>query len=909
MYLSSFLLIFTSIPQNTTIAESIEEVEEIEEVPEEAVLFTENFEDDIELYDSIQAIFNDEAFITIPDDTVVELIDTNLEETNLTKDELELLNHYSQIRYSVDKSRLTNEEISKINDKPYVLHEANGEELTLKGYVHDKYIVDLDDAEDFRKKRLEEHSEKELTSLEEKTNKQTKLVQSTKSNSITGLALKEPVHVYEETNRNSKVLKSYDYGSLLKFREHSDDWYVATVYINGVKHSGFIHTSDVGEKEQAKSVYGVALKTNTNVYAKKDRKSKVLKSYKKGHILKYKAHDKNWLSAVIYINGKRHEGFIYAKDVETSISDPNTLYGPAIKDKTHVYKRANTSSRLKSYKYGSYLKFKEFTSSWYQATIYIKGERTTGYIQKKDIGSMNDSLSGFAQKDPTYVYAERSKSSKSLKSYSIGTKLKYKPYDKNWYRATVINDGIREHGYIYAKDVDAKAPSIQGYAYSNPTIVYEKRSKSSKQLKSYPKGAKLKYRHYNKNWYIATVIINGKKYSGYVHKNDAGTKQPILYGYAHKSPTYIYSKNSTKSKKLKSYKKGKKLKFRYYNKNWYIARVYVNGKKHTGYIHSRDVGFVRQSNVVKPKTTYTYNRMKSDIKKLQEMYPDLIQYRVVGKSEYGRDIYAVGVGKGKATTFINGSIHAREWISTILNMYMIENYAKAYRNNSSIQGYKARSILKNTTIWFMPMVNPDGVTLQQSGLSAFPSKDRNKLIRYNNGSRNFKRWKANANGVDINRNFNMHWKTQPTSYPKSPSYQNYGGPRANSEKETQTVVNFVKEIRPQMTINYHSSGQVIYWKYRQSRSNMNRDYKYARQISRLTSYPLMEANNGAKERISGGGFLQYFTETYKLPSITPELGPYAGQTNVSPSKHFDKIWEQNRAVGLYAARESYKLYR
>src|SRR5699024_7643956 len=146
--------------------------------------------------------------------------------------------------------------------------------------------------------------------------------------------------------------------------------------------------------------------------------------------------------------------------------------------------------------------------------------------------------------------------------------------------------------------------------------------------------------------------------------------------------------------------------------------VITNGKAQTGYIHKNDIGSVTDISFVNPMKTYTYDHMVKDIKDLQKAYPDLITYHVVGKSEYGRDIYAVSLGNGKATTFINGSLHAREWISTNLNMYMLENYAKAYTTNRNIQGYNARKILNDTTIWFMPMVNPDGVTLQQRGLGA-----------------------------------------------------------------------------------------------------------------------------------------------------------------------------------------------
>ena len=53
----------------------------------------------------------------------------------------------------------------------------------------------------------------------------------------------------------------------------------------------------------------------------------------------------------------------------------------------------------------------------------------------------------------------------------------------------------------------------------------------------------------------------------------------------------------------------------------------------------------------------------------------------------------------------------------------------------------------------MPMVNPDGVTISQYG----PKKIRNATLRKNlykiAKGFSFKEWKANARGVDINRNY------------------------------------------------------------------------------------------------------------------------------------------------------------
>lgn len=311
-------------------------------------------------------------------------------------------------------------------------------------------------------------------------------------------------------------------------------------------------------------------------------------------------------------------------------------------------------------------------------------------------------------------------------------------------------------------------------------------------------------------------------------------------------------------------------------------------------------GEAHAASYVSPKQVYTYEEMIEDIKELAAAYPDLISYKIVGKSEYGRDLYAVSIGTGKPTVFINGSHHAREWMTTNLNMYMIDQYASAYKNNSKINGYNAKSILDSTTIWFIPMLNPDGVTLQQSGLKAFPKSDHAKLLKMNGGSNNFKRWKANGKGVDLNRQYDAGWGS---GGPKSPSFKNYKGTKPHSSKEVAAIINFTYEINPEMTISYHSSGQILYWKYNQTGAQLTRDYAYAKQLSRMTGYSLVNPN-GVPD---GGGYKDWFVKTFKRPGFTPEISRYYTETS-PPLSEWDGVWKENKAVGLYAAQEGAKLY-
>lgn len=304
---------------------------------------------------------------------------------------------------------------------------------------------------------------------------------------------------------------------------------------------------------------------------------------------------------------------------------------------------------------------------------------------------------------------------------------------------------------------------------------------------------------------------------------------------------------------------------------------------------------------VDPSKKYTYTQLGKDIKELQQQYPDIVKVKTIGKSEYGRNIYAVGLGKGSAKVFINGSHHAREWMTTSLNMELIDQYAAAYKGNKKIGGYNVKSLLNSSTLWFVPMVNPDGVTLQQQGLNAFPKSTHSSLIKMNNGSKNFKRWKANAKGIDLNRQYNAGWSAIKNS-PKSPSYKNYKGKTPESAKEVKAIVSFVNEIKPEMAIAYHSSGEILYWNYKQNATNKKRDLVYAKKIGSMTGYSLVYPGPNP----SGGGFTDWFIEKKKKPGFTPEIGKYVVETEL-PLSAWSRVWSQNKAVSLYAAQESIKL--
>lgn len=310
------------------------------------------------------------------------------------------------------------------------------------------------------------------------------------------------------------------------------------------------------------------------------------------------------------------------------------------------------------------------------------------------------------------------------------------------------------------------------------------------------------------------------------------------------------------------------------------------------------------ANVVNPKQTYTYTQMVKDMQALARQYPGLVSFTVIGETAYHRPIYAVSLGKGPVTALVTAAHHGREWITTNLTMYAIDQYAKAYMSKTTMDGYNLIQMFHDTTLWFVPMGNPDGVTLSQFGPSAFPTTVRAPLLQMNDNNTNFTHWKANAEGVDPNRQYDGGWDDIWVSPVTHPSFENYKGKAPYSIAETKAILKLIQATNPQMEVSFHSSGELIYFAYRVSGSQYETDKALAKHLSEVTGYALYQA--GANP--SGGGLTDWWTEKLSRPGFTIEVAPYIGDRPV-PLNYFDDVWRHNRDVALFLAKQSYALYQ
>ena len=305
------------------------------------------------------------------------------------------------------------------------------------------------------------------------------------------------------------------------------------------------------------------------------------------------------------------------------------------------------------------------------------------------------------------------------------------------------------------------------------------------------------------------------------------------------------------------------------------------------------------------KVKYTYSEMVDDLALLAEKYPDKMTYSSIGSSLDGRNIYAVKLGNPNAEKqiLISAGIHGREYLTPMLVMKQLEFYLYNY-DTAEYGGVPLADIFEEYTFCVLPMCNPDGITLTQFGVSAIrDSKLRDKITAVYKSdkskgyvsdvfSKYITYWKANARGVDINRNFNTSdW--EDVFYVKQPSYQNYKGESPETEPETKALVSFVNSLsNPVLSLAIHSQGEVLY--YNSGQKDLSASKRLAEIVSELNRYNIED------EVRHDAAFDDWCILNKGIPSVTVEIGSYNVKEPIPPTE-FEDIWEANRDLWSHVA--------
>ncbi|RKD30563.1 M14 family metallopeptidase [Thermohalobacter berrensis] len=299
--------------------------------------------------------------------------------------------------------------------------------------------------------------------------------------------------------------------------------------------------------------------------------------------------------------------------------------------------------------------------------------------------------------------------------------------------------------------------------------------------------------------------------------------------------------------------------------------------------------------VVDTDIEYTHEIMERDIRGLQARYP-FLEVGSIGNSVLGRELYYIKLGNGPNEVFYNGAHHALEWITVPLLMKFIENFSEAYAEGSSIRGYDIRDIWNQSTIYIVPMVNPDGIDLVLNGLQR-DNPYYEELLEWNDTGLPFSQvWQANIRGVDLNHNYNALWELSKEAEPRygvdGPGPTRYSGPYPESEPESSAVANFTRQHNFRLVLAYHSQGEVIFWDFQNMAPPVAR--RIGELLSQVSGYRLAEAYGIA----SYAGYKDWFIYRYGKPGYTIEVG--RGR-NPLPITQFDRIYNDNEELLILAS--------
>lgn len=190
---------------------------------------------------------------------------------------------------------------------------------------------------------------------------------------------------------------------------------------------------------------------------------------------------------------------------------------------------------------------------------------------------------------------------------------------------------------------------------------------------------------------------------------------------------------------------------------------------------------------------YDLNSIYKLLDDLAIRHPNHVSLIEIGESYEGRKILGLKISfsKGNPGVFVEGGIHAREWISPAFVTYLANELLTS--KNESV-----REMAENYDWYLVPNTNPDGYVY---------THERDRFWRKT------RKPYGNCIGADPNRNWDFHWNEQGTS--QSPCSNIYAGPEPFSEKETRTYAEYLLSLtgKVQVFIAFHSFSQLILFPY------------------------------------------------------------------------------------------------
>ena len=273
-------------------------------------------------------------------------------------------------------------------------------------------------------------------------------------------------------------------------------------------------------------------------------------------------------------------------------------------------------------------------------------------------------------------------------------------------------------------------------------------------------------------------------------------------------------------------------------------------------------------------------------------YPFITQ-RTIATTTYGRSVPMLKIGQGTRNVLYNASHHANEWITTPILMKFLEQYAVAITEGGSIFGMDAQTLFRQTTLYLVPMVNPDGADLVTGAIAPNTTQydAAQNIAAYFPAIPFPDGWKANLNGVDLNLNYPAEWEqARENKFALGfdrPAPRDFVGSAPLDQSESAAMVALTQKVMPRLTLSYHSQGEVIYWKFLDIEPPEAE--AIGQSFARVSGYALEDTPYAS----GFAGYKDWYILQYNRPGYTIEVG---NGINPLPLSQFAEIYERNLGI-------------
>lgn len=233
-------------------------------------------------------------------------------------------------------------------------------------------------------------------------------------------------------------------------------------------------------------------------------------------------------------------------------------------------------------------------------------------------------------------------------------------------------------------------------------------------------------------------------------------------------------------------------------------------------------------------------------------------YEVIGISVEGRTIESYTYGSGDTLLLFVGGIHGGyEWNSVLL-AYELMDYLKA----------NLEAIPATVAVTVIPSANPDGVykIIGKEGRFTLTDAPADREVTVPG--------RFNANGVDLNRNFDCKWEPESTWRGNIVS----AGTSSFSEPEARAIRSFVLEHTPDAALFFHSQAGAVYASECEA-GVLPETLEILTAYTNAAGYPAVESFDAYPVT----GDVEGWLATLGIPALTVEL-----------TTHDTLEWEKNR---------------